>query len=111
MARPGGAPFYATRGWLLVAFATQVLPAFEVPASTMRVVVVAVMLGFPCALLFAWFYELTPEGLKLESKIDPADSIRRSTGRKLDRLIIALLAVAVVVLLVAICTRSQPAAA
>lgn len=93
------AAFYAAAGWLLVQIATQVLPVFEVPAWTMRVVVVAVTLGFPFALIFAWFYELTPEGLKLESKIDPAESIKRSTGRKLDRVIIALLAAAVVVLL------------
>ena len=93
------AAFYATASWLLVQIATQVLPVFEVPAWTMRVVVVAVTLGFPFALLFAWFYELTPEGLKLESKIDPAESSKRSTGRKLDRVIIALLATAVVVLL------------
>jgi serine/threonine-protein kinase len=93
------AAFYAAAGWLLVQIATQVLPVFEVPAWTMRVVVVAVMLGFPIALLFSWFYELTPEGLKLESKIDPAESIKRNTGRKLDRVIIALLATAVVVLL------------
>ena len=93
------AAFYAAAGWLVVQIATQVLPVFEVQAWTMRVVVVAVMLGFPIALLFSWFYELTPEGLKLESKIDPAESIKRSTGRKLDRVIIALLATAVVVLL------------
>ena len=93
------AAFYAAAGWLLVQIATQVLPVFEVPAWTMRVVVVAVTLGFPFALIFAWFYELTPEGLKLESKIDPAESIKRGTGRKLDLVIIALLAAAVVVLL------------
>jgi len=93
------AAFYAAAGWLLVQIATQVLPVFEVPAWTMRVIVIAVTIGFPFAVLFAWFYELTPEGLKLESKIDPAESIKRNTGRKLDRLIIALLAAAVVVLL------------
>src|SRR5919201_2048644 len=48
------AAFYAAAGWLLVQIATQVLPVFEVPAWTMRVVVVAVILGFPFALLFAW---------------------------------------------------------
>jgi hypothetical protein len=83
------AAFYATAGWLLVQIANQVLPVFEVPGWTMRVVVAAVVLGFPFALLFAWFYELTPEGLKLESKIDPAESIRRGTGRRLDRPITA----------------------
>ena len=93
------AAFYAATGWLLVQVATQVLPVFEVPTWTLRAVVVAVLLGFPFALVFAWFYEITPEGLKRESEVDPAQSIRRQTGRKLDRLIIAVLAAAVVVLL------------
>ena len=93
------AAFYAAAGWLLVQIATQVLPVFAAPTWTMRLVVVAVVLGFPFALLFAWFYELTPEGLKREREIDRAQSIARSTGRKLDRLIIGLLAAAVVVLL------------
>lgn len=93
------AAFYAATGWLLVQVATQVLPVFEVPTWTLRAVVVAVLLGFPFALVFAWFYEITPEGLKRESEVDPAQSIGRQTGRKLDRLIIAVLAAAVVVLL------------
>ena len=93
------AAFYATAGWLLVQIATQVLPVFEMPTWTMRLVVVAVVLGFPFALLFAWFYELTPQGLKRENQVDPGQSISRSTGRKLDRLIIGILAVAVVLLL------------
>ena len=93
------AAFYAAAGWLLVQIATQVLPVFDVPTWTMRVVVVAVLLGFPCALVFAWFYELTPEGLKRESEIDRSQSVARHTGRKLDRWIIGVLAAAVVALL------------
>ena len=93
------AAFYATAAWLVVQVATQVLPVFEVPAWTMRLVVVAVALGFPFALVFAWFYELTPEGLKRESEIDPTQSIARDTGRTLDRWIIGVLAAAVVPLL------------
>ena len=84
----------------MVQIATQVLPVFEMPTWTMRVVVIAVVLGFPCALVFAWFYELTPEGLKRESEIDPSDSIKQHAGgRKLDFAIIGVLAVAVVLLL------------
>jgi len=56
------AAFYAAAGWLLVQIATQVLPVFDVSTWAMRVVVVAVVLGFPFALVFSWFYELTPEG-------------------------------------------------
>ena len=93
------AAFYAAAGWLLVQIATQVLPVFDAPTWTMRVVVVAVVLGFPFALVFSWFYELTPEGLKRENEIDRSQSITRSTGRKLDRWIIGVLAAAVVALL------------
>lgn len=93
------AAFYAAAGWLLVQIATQVLPIFDVSAWTLRVIVVAILLGFPFALIFAWLYELTPEGLKRENEIDRAQSIARSTGRKLDRLIIGVLALAVVALL------------
>jgi len=96
---PRIAAFYAAAGWLVVQIATQVLPVFEMPTWMMRVVVVAVVLGFPCALLFAWFYELTPEGLKRESEVDRSESTARSSGRKLDRWIVGILAAAVVVLL------------
>jgi hypothetical protein len=93
------AAFYAAAGWLLVQIATQVLPVFDVPTWAMRVVVVAVVLGFPFALVFSWFYELTPEGLKRENEVNRSQSIARSTGRKLDRWIIGVLAAAVVALL------------
>ena len=93
------AAFYAAAGWLLVQIATQVLPVFDAPTWTMRLVIVAVVLGFPFVLMFAWFYELTPEGLKREDEIDRSQSIARSTGRKLDRWIIGVLAAAVVALL------------
>jgi TolB-like protein len=93
------AAFYAAAGWLLVQIATQVLPVFDVPTWTMRVVVIAVVLGFPFALVFAWFYELTPEGLKRENEVDRSQSVARSTGRRLDRWIIGVLATAVVALL------------
>ena len=93
------AAFYAAAGWLLVQIATQVLPVFDVPTWAMRVVVVAVVLGFPFALVFSWFYELTPEGLKRENEVDRSQSMTRSIGRKLDRWIIVVLAAAVVALL------------
>jgi len=65
----------------------------------MRVVVVAVVLNFPFTLVFSWFYELTPEGLKRENEVVRSQSLTRSTGRKLDRLIIGVLVAAVVALL------------
>ncbi len=54
------------------------------------------VLGLPVALFFAWAFELTPEGIKREKEVDPNESITPVTGRKLDRTIMALLAIAVV---------------
>ena len=70
--------FYAAAGWLLVQIATQVLPFFDIANWVVRLVVVAVIVGFPFALIFSWFYELTPEGLKREAK---SRSPHRSTTR------------------------------
>src|SRR3954463_16087258 len=93
------AVFYAASGWLLVQIATQVFPFFTVPNWIVRLIVVAVIVGFPFAMLFAWFYEWTPEGIKRESEVDRGASIARQTGRRLDRWIIAVPGLAVVLLL------------
>jgi len=85
--------------WALSQGLAQVLPVFDVPNQVVRWLIVAGMAGFPFWLAFAWFFELTPEGLKLESKVAPEASITPQTGRKLDFLIIGVLAVAVVLLL------------
>jgi adenylate cyclase len=53
-------------------------------------------IGFPIAIMFSWFYELTPEGVKLEKDIDPAESVTHVTGRRLDFLVISLLCAAVI---------------
>ena len=91
--------FYAAAAWLLVQVATQVFPFFGIPDETVRIVVIAVLIGFPFAMLFSWFYEWTPQGIKLESEIDRSQSVTRQTGKRLDRGIIAVLALAVVLLL------------
>jgi TolB-like protein/Flp pilus assembly protein TadD len=93
------AAFYAAAAWLVVQVATQVFPFFDFPNWSVRLIVVAAIAGFPFSLVFAWFYEITPEGLKRESEIDRSESITHHTGKKLDRLIIATLGLAVVVLL------------
>ena len=66
----------------------------ELPAWVGRSVVGLMALGLPAAMLFAWAYEVTPEGLKPSAEVDPARSIVRQTGRRLDRAIIIVLAVA-----------------
>jgi TolB-like protein/Flp pilus assembly protein TadD len=87
---------YAIVAWLLVEVASVVLPTFEAPDWVMKVFTFLVILGFPLALILAWAFELTPEGIKREIEVDPAQSIKRQTGRKFDLAIIGLLGIAVV---------------
>ncbi len=91
---------YGIVGWLLVEMASVVLPALRLPEWTLTLLVFLVVTGFPLALFFAWAFELTPEGIKRETEIDPGQSITRSTGQKLDYAIFGLLALVVVFLLV-----------
>jgi TolB-like protein len=93
------AALYAASTWLLVQVVTAVVPYFHIPEWVVRWIIVAAVIGFPLWLAFAWFYEFTPEGLKRESEIDPAESIAHRTGRKLDLTIIGVMAVAIVLLL------------
>src|SRR5262249_25603773 len=71
--------------------ATQTFPFFEIPNWMVRAVVLLLILGFPVALILAWAFELTPEGIKRTEDVDLSKSIRRKTGRTLDFLIIAVL--------------------
>src|SRR5438094_3047947 len=66
---------YAIVGWLLVQIATQVFPFFEIPNWAVRLIVLAIVIGFPIALVLAWAFELTPEGIKRTEDVDlPAGS-------------------------------------
>ncbi len=87
---------YAIVAWLLVEVASVVLPTFKAPEWVMQVFTFLVILGFPLALIVAWAFELTPEGIKREAAVDPAQPSTRQTGRKLDFTIIGLLAVALI---------------
>jgi TolB-like protein/tetratricopeptide (TPR) repeat protein len=84
---------YAVVAWLLIQAASILLPTFEAPAWVMKVLVLVVVLGFPPALIFSWAFEITPEGIKLESEIAPNESMTRKTGRK----IVAITAVLAVI--------------
>src|SRR3954449_11842303 len=81
---------YAVVAWLLVQIATQVFPFFDIPNWAVRVVVLLLILGFPVALVLAWAFEITPEGIKRESEIAPNESITKHTGRKLIGITIAV---------------------
>jgi len=70
---------YAIVGWLLIQVATQVFPFFEIPNWAVRLVVLAIIIGFPIALVVAWAFELTPEGLKRTEDADLAAQTRRKS--------------------------------
>ena len=89
---------YAIVAWLLLQAASILFPTFEAPPWTMKVFVAVIVLGFPIALVIAWAFELTPEGLKRTEDVDLSKSITRKTGRKLDFLIIAVLLLVIAIL-------------
>src|SRR6516164_5154639 len=91
---------YLAVSWLLLQAGSLMFGVFDLPGSAMRVLFVLLVMAFVPTLVFAWIYELTPEGLKRTSDVDRGESITHLTGRKLDYLVIGVLAAAVVLLLV-----------
>ena len=86
---------YAVAAWVLVQIGEAVFPAFGVPDSLFRGMVILLVLGMPLALFLAWAFEVTPQGVKREKDVDRSQSVTHETGRKLDRTIIVVLAIAV----------------
>src|SRR5438045_4628178 len=74
---------YAVVAWLLLQGASIILPSFEAPAWTMKVLIAALAMGFPIAVVLAWAFEITPEGIKRAEDVSPDESITSRTGRKL----------------------------
>src|SRR5258707_2332369 len=65
---------YAVAGWALAQGIAQVFPVFDIPNWAVRLIVLAIVIGFPIALVIAWAFELTPEGIKRTEDVDPFDS-------------------------------------
>jgi TolB-like protein len=91
---------YVLAAWVLLQIVDFSLEVIAAPDWILQVFVLAAAVGFPVFLVFAWVFEMTPEGIKKESEIDRSQSITPHTGRKLDRAIIVFLTLAVVFLLV-----------
>jgi TolB-like protein len=85
---------YAVVGWLVIQISSTVLPTFHAPEWVAQTLVVLVALGFPIALVLAWAFELTPEGIKRADEVAPDESITRKTGRKLVGITVALAVIA-----------------
>src|SRR5439155_12125008 len=90
------AVLYGMGAWLLAQIATQIFPFFNVPNSAVRFVIVALVLGFPIAMVLSWVFELTPEGIVRTTDVDLAT--QRGFGRKLDFVIIGVLLLVIMML-------------
>lgn len=91
---------YAAVTWLLIQVVTQVSPYFDVPSRVVRFIIMLIVVGFPFAMVFAWIFELTPQGLMRTDDVAPAQRLPRSTRQKIDLAIICVLAVALAILVV-----------
>jgi hypothetical protein len=87
---------YVVVSWVLLQLGEIVLEFLEVPNWAGKLLIVFLAIGLPIALILAWAFELTPEGVKREKDIDRSKTSTHQAGRKLDFIIIAILAIAVV---------------
>ncbi|GMR14754.1 MAG: hypothetical protein BMS9Abin30_0361 [Gammaproteobacteria bacterium] len=90
---------YAISAWVLMQIVDLVLENITAPGWIMQVFMLALAIGFPVALIFAWAFEMTSDGVKLERDVDRSESITQRTGQKLNRNITIVLGVAVIFLL------------
>lgn len=88
------AGLYLVGAWLLVQVAGTVLPMFGAPDWLPRSIVILLAIGFIPALIFSWVFELTPQGLKRDEEVAPEESIAPQTARRMNRIIIAVLVLA-----------------
>lgn len=85
---------YVAAAWLILQVLELVFPPFGFGDSEIRTVILLMAIGLVPVLIFAWCFEITPEGLKWEKDVDRTQSITATTGKKLDRVIIATLTLA-----------------
>ena len=89
---------YLAVAWVLIEVASAVLPAFDTPPFVMKALIILLALGFLVNLVFSWVYDVTPEGLKKTEELQGIDS-SQIKGRRLNRVIIGFLSIAVIILL------------
>jgi len=91
---------YVIAGWLTMQVVDVMFPALNLPDWMVSAVAALVLIGFPFALIFAWAFEMTPEGLKREKDVDRSDSTANRTGQRLNRSALIILTIAVGFLLI-----------
>jgi TolB-like protein/Tfp pilus assembly protein PilF len=87
---------YVVAAWLVIQVVETLFPVFGLSDAVIRIVVIVLGIGLVPVVVFAWAFELTPEGLKKESDVDRSQSVTLKTGKKLDRMIMVVLAMALV---------------
>lgn len=85
---------YAVGSWIFIEAGSVLMPTFGAPDWLFRIYVLVVIAGFLVAVVAAWIFEITPEGIRLEKDLEQAAPVARASGRKLDFFIIALLVIA-----------------
>jgi len=90
---------YVVVAWLIMQFADVVLNNIAAPGWVFQVIMLMLAIGFPLVLVFAWAFEMTPDGLKKEKDVDRSQSIAPRTGKKLNNTILVLMALAIAYLL------------
>ncbi|MBP6077499.1 MAG: hypothetical protein KA505_01650 [Xanthomonadales bacterium] len=88
------AGLYLVGAWLVTQVAATLLPVFEAPGWVMKALVALLAIGFVAALVFAWVFEMTPEGLKRDTEVPAAESIAPQTARRMDRMLLLVMGMA-----------------
>ncbi len=90
---------YIIVAWIIIQVASIALPTFDAPPFVLKTILFLMVIGFPLNLVFAWAYELTPEGIKKTKEVNLKKSITPKTGSRLNKVIITMLSIAVVLLI------------
>jgi len=91
---------YAIVGWLVIQIVATVFPILALPDWTTRFITIVIIIGFPLAILLAWIYELTPEGIKVTTSAGPDQYHTQTTGQRLNYFIIGVLVLVVAFMVV-----------
>ena len=94
------ATVYAITAWLVIQIIDTVFPILALPEWTVTLLTVLILIGFPFALIFAWAFEMTPEGLKRSEDVDENESISDQTGKKINKVFIAALSLIILFLVI-----------
>src|SRR5882762_10352018 len=97
---------YAVIAWLLIQAGSILFPTFEAPGWVLKVFVTVIAAGFPIALVIAWAFEMTPEGMKRTENVSPNEFNPQWSRRKFATLIIGLAIVAAGLLIFQLWSRS-----